>query len=339
MRAATCQETGEITVIDRPQPVPGPGELLVQVSACGICGTDVLKLYSPLVAKPVQLGHEIVGTVAGMGAGVASWRIGQRLALAHHAPCYACHYCRHGSFSMCATFKASNIRPGGFAEYIVAPAALVAQTALPLPDELPDDRAVFIEPLACCIRALKPVALLPGDTALVVGTGAIGLMFLALLRMQGLQSAALDMREDRLETARGWGAKLALNAADRASETQLRTLTNRRGVDLVVLTVANAATYAQALRMVRDGGSVLVFGAKPGDRPAEAELWEIYRRELTLFSSYSASPATLHAALVLLQRPDFALEQLVTYHVPLAQIAEGMALSRDQRALKVLVHP
>ena len=339
MRAATCQETGEITVVDRPQPVPGPGELLVRVCACGICGTDVLKLYSPLVAKPVQLGHEIVGTVAGMGAGVARWRIGQRLALAHHAPCYACHYCRHGSFSMCATFKASNIRPGGFAEYVVAPAALVAQTALPLPDELPDERAAFVEPLACCIRALKHVALLPDDTALVIGTGAIGLMFLALLRMQGVQSAALDIREDRLETARGWGATLALNAAGRASETQLRTLTNGRGVDLVVLTVANAATYAQALRMVRDGGSVLVFGAKPGDRPAEAELWEIYRRELTLFSSYSASPAELGAALVLLQRPDFALEQLVTYHVPLAQIAEGMALSRDQRALKVLVHP
>jgi L-iditol 2-dehydrogenase len=93
-----------MTLVDLPRPDAGPGELLVQVRACGVCGTDLLKLYDPAVAKPIQLGHEVVGVVAAVGAGVARWSVGQRLALAHHVPCFVCHYCRHGNYSMCAAF-------------------------------------------------------------------------------------------------------------------------------------------------------------------------------------------------------------------------------------------
>src|SRR4029078_8818484 len=210
-----------MTLVELPRPDAGPGELLVRVSACGVCGTDLLKLYNHAVAKPIQLGHEVVGQVAALGAGVVEWQSGQRLALAHLVPCYVCHYCRHGNYSMCAAFKASNIRPGGFSEYVLASVDHVAHTALALPDAMPDERAVFVEPLACCVRALKRVALLPGDTALVVGAGAIGLLFLALLRRYSIQLAALDLRPDRLEQAREWGAALALDAAAAAMPAQL----------------------------------------------------------------------------------------------------------------------
>jgi L-iditol 2-dehydrogenase len=328
-----------MTLVDLPRPDAGPGELLVHVRACGICGTDLLKLYNSAVAKPIQLGHEVVGVVAAAGVGVTGWSVGQRLALAHHVPCYVCHYCRHGNYSMCAAFKASNIRPGGFSEYVLAPAAHVAHTALALPDDIPDERAVFVEPLACCVRALKRVALLPGDTALVVGAGAIGLLFLALLRRQPIQLAALDLRPDRLEQARDWGAALALDAADAATSARLRAATGGRGVDLAVLTVATPATFAQALGMLRDGGTILIFGAKPGDPPAATELWELYRREISVISSYSPSPADLHESLELLCRLDFALERLVTHQLPLEQIDEGMRLARTQQAIKVLVRP
>lgn len=328
-----------MTIVDLPRPEAGTGELLVQVRACGVCGTDLLKLYSPTVAKPIQLGHEVVGVVAAAGAGVAGWEVGQRLALAHHVPCYVCHYCRHGSYSMCAAFKASNIRPSGFSEYVLAPAVHVAHTALALPDATPDERAVFVEPLACCLRALKRVALLPGDTALVVGAGAIGLLFLALLRSQPIQLAALDLRPDRLALAQDWGAALALDATDSATPPRLRSATGGRGVDLAVLTVANPATFAQALELVRDGGTILIFGAKPGDPPAVAELWELYRREISVISSYSPAPADLHESLALLRRPDFALERLVTHQLPLEQIDQGMRLARAQQAIKVLVRP
>jgi L-iditol 2-dehydrogenase len=339
MRSAICQETGHMTIAELPRPEPGPGEVLVRVSACGVCGTDLLKLYSPDIAKPVQLGHEVVGVIAAAGAGVSGWQVGQRLALAHHVPCYVCHYCRHGNYSMCAAFKASNIRPGGFSEYVLASAAHIAQTALPLPDDMPDERAVFVEPLACCVRALKRVALLPGDTALVVGAGAIGLLFLALLRGRSIQLAALDLRPDRLALACEWGAALALDAADAATPGRLRAATGERGADLVVLTVANPATFAQALGLLRDGGTILIFGAKPGDQPAATELWELYRREITVISSYSPAPADLHEALAQLRRPDVALERLVTHQLPLEQIDQAMRLARAQQAIKVLIRP
>ena len=328
-----------MTIVELPRPEVRPGELLVRVSACGVCGTDLLKLYSPAVAKPIQLGHEVVGVVAAAGQGVEGWQVGQRLALAHHVPCYVCHYCRHGNYSMCAAFKASNIRPGGFSEYVLAPAAHVAHTALALPEGMPDARAVFVEPLACCVRALKRVNLLPGDTALVVGAGAIGLLFLALLRSRPIQLAALDLRADRLALAQDWGAALALDAADRATPAWLRAATGGRGVDLAVLTVANAATFAQALGLVRDGGTILIFGAKPGDPPVAIELWELYRREIAVITSYSPAPADLHESLELLRRPDFTLERLVTHQLPLEQIDDGMRLARAQQALKVLVRP
>jgi L-iditol 2-dehydrogenase len=328
-----------MTLVDLPRPEVGPGELLVRVSACGVCGTDLLKLYNPSIAKPIQLGHEVVGVVAAAGAGIERWTVGQRLALAHHVPCYVCHYCRHSNYSMCAAFKASNIRPGGFSEYVLASAAHVAHTTLALPDAMPDERAVFVEPLACCVRALKRVVLLPGDIALVVGAGAIGLLFLALLRRHPIQLAALDLRHDRLAQAREWGATLALDAADAATPAQLHVATGGRGVDLAILTVANPATFAQALGLVRDGGTILIFGAKPGDPPATAELWELYRREITVISSYSPSPADLYESLELLRRPDFALERLVTHQLPLDQINAGMRLARAQQAIKVLVRP
>ena len=339
MRSAVCQETGHMTIVELPRPEAGPGELLVRVSACGVCGTDLLKLYSPAVAKPIQLGHEVVGVVAAVGAGVTGWEVGKRLALAHHVPCFVCHYCRHGNHSMCADFKASNIRPGGYSEYLLAPAAHVAHTALALPSDMPDERAVFVEPLACCVRALKRVALLPGDTALVVGAGAIGLLFLALLRSQPIQLAALDLRPDRLALARDWGAALALDAADDGTPARLRAVTGGRGVDLAVLTVANPATFAQALGLLRDGGTILIFGAKPGDPPAATELWELYRREISVISSYSPAPADLHESLELLRRPGFVLERLVTHQVSLEQIDDGMRLARAQQAIKVLVRP
>jgi L-iditol 2-dehydrogenase len=328
-----------MTIVELPLPEAGPGELQVRVSACGVCGTDLLKLYSPAVAKPIQLGHEVVGVVADIGPNVEGWRVGQRLALAHHVPCHVCHYCRHGNYSMCMAFKASNIRPGGFSEYVLAPAAHVAHTALALPDDMPDARAVFVEPLACCVRAIKRVRLLPGDTALVVGAGAIGLLFLALLRSRPIQLAALDLRTDRLELAQEWGAALALGPADGATPARLRAATGGRGVDLAILTVANVATFAQAIGLVRDGGTILIFGAKPGDPPAAIELWELYRREIAVITSYSPAPADLHESLELLRRPDFTLERLVTHQLPLEQIDDGMRLARAQQALKVLVQP
>lgn len=336
MKTLICAETNVVRLTDVEQPHAGAGELIVQVRGCGICGTDTLKVYSPDVAKPVQLGHEIVADV--VESRTPAFTIGERIVVAHHAPCYVCHYCRHGNYSMCAMFKASGIAPGGFSEYVRVPQMLVGQTVLRAPMDMSDERAVFTEPLACVVRALHRLpAILPGDTVAVVGSGSIGLLFVALLNQGPANIAALDLRADRLESAKAWGAALTVNPAQEDAVKAVQMSSEGRGADIVILTVASATTFKQALGMVRDGGTILIFGAKINGEPTPTDLWEIYRRELTVLSSYSATPPDLHEALNWLHL--MPLERMITHRLSLAEGQRGMDLSYRQEALKVVLQP
>jgi L-iditol 2-dehydrogenase len=302
----------------------GEGELLVQLSACGICGTDLMKVYDPTVSKPVQLGHEIAGVIAETRA--PKFRVGQRVAVAHHAPDYGSHYTRRGSATQDPVFKASNVSPGGFAEMIRIPAALVPHTVHAIPDGMPDLRAVFMEPLACCLRALERVSVQAGDTVLIVGVGAIGLLFVPLLRDLGASVVVSDVRLERMAMAKSWGAV----AGDARAQSE------GRGADVVILTVVNAATLELALNSVRDGGTIIPFGVKPDMKPA-VDMWQIYRREISLVTSYSATPEGLAQAMALLARPGFELEKTISHVLPLADAAQGFELLHQAKASKVIL--
>jgi hypothetical protein len=208
MKQLHCPAAGMLEVVETPLPVIGAGEVLVQMRYCGVCGTDLMKVYAPDVAKPVQLGHEVVGVVAAVGAGVERVVAGQRVAFAHHVPDYSSHFTRRGSAPMDALFKHTNIDPGGFAEYIRVPALHVQHVLLPVPDDLPDLRAVFMEPLACCLRALDRVAVIEGDAALIVGVGAVGLLFAPLLA----DRAGDNLCQRRARGAAGVGAAMGRGA-------------------------------------------------------------------------------------------------------------------------------
>jgi L-iditol 2-dehydrogenase len=194
MKQLVCPTSGVLEVIEVPIPAIGPGELLVRLDACGICGTDLMKVFSPGIAGPIRLGHELVATVVQVGDGVERFAAGQRIAAAHHIPDYSSHYSRRGSEPMDAMFKRSNIDPGGFAEYIRLSASHVAHTVLPVPATMPDLRAVFMEPLACCLRALDRVTILEGDSILIVGVGAAGLLFVPVLRDRSTTVLVSDVR-------------------------------------------------------------------------------------------------------------------------------------------------
>src|SRR5439155_4089309 len=156
-------------------------ELLVKVHGCGLCGSDIIKIVQQ-APPPVKLGHELTGTVVERGRDVTNFAVGQRVVVAHHVPCGTCHYCSHGNYSMCATFKASNIDPCGFAEYIRVPTEHVQHTTLPLPGTLSAEEGSFVEPLACCIRAVRRTPLLAGDSVVVIGLGSIGLLMLQAIK-------------------------------------------------------------------------------------------------------------------------------------------------------------
>src|SRR5947209_11113982 len=184
MLAVEYHANDDVRIVELPVPEVGPGELLVQLRACGLCASDVMEWYMKPRA-PLYPGHEPVGTIAAVGSGVEQFAIGQRVFIHHHVPCMVCHFCQRGSFSQCATFRATRLYPGGLAEYIRVPAPNVRLDVLPLPDALSIEAATLIEPLACCIRGINRACISAGNTVLVLGAGSNGLMLAQLAQRCG----------------------------------------------------------------------------------------------------------------------------------------------------------
>jgi L-iditol 2-dehydrogenase len=338
MKYLHCESQNHVSIQGMERPRPEIGEIIVRLVMCGICGTDTAKVFGDY-PKPQKLGHEVVGIVHEVGAGVSRFSVGQRVALAHHAPDAASHFARRGSETMDPVFKRSNIEPGGFAEFIRVPIVLVDNTLFAIPDHIPDGRAVFMEPMACCLRALDRIDLVPGDSCLVVGVGAVGLLFVPLLRDLGVTVVAVDMRRERLDIALQWGAATGgIPSTDDISElAKLHSV--GRGVDVVILTVVNEATVALALAAVRDGGSIVIFGGKPGAE-LTLPLWEMWLREINLVSSYSATPDGLHRALTILSGEGYVgLESLVSHQMPLDEAQAAFELVHQGKASKAVLKP
>ena len=330
----------DIRVESRSIPSITGEELLVKVHGCGLCGSDILKIVQK-VPPPVKLGHELTGTIVERGRNVRSFEVGQRVVVAHHVPCGTCHYCRHGNYSMCASFKGSNIDPCGFAEYIRVPAEHVKHTTLLLPDTLSDEEGSFVEPLACCVRAIRRTPLMPGDNVVVMGLGSIGLLMLQAIKALGggiensVHVYGVDLLSERLEMACALGADAAFLAP--ATEQGLRPLlaevTEQRGADAVIITTAGVRPFLQAVASVRKGGMVNIFAAHDGVAPLNLEM--IYQQELSISSTYSSSPEELRIALDLLTQHKVRVNRLISHRLPLTRFTEGVALMRERAALKV----
>lgn len=335
MRAAVLRGTGRLAVEGWPRPEAGEGELLVRLRGCGLCGSDIAKILAAPGPSPLVLGHEVVGDVLEAGPG-APFPAGTRVVSAHHVPCGSCHYCRRGSASMCPDFKRSNLDPGGFAEYVRVPAANVRHATFALPPGLADEAASFTEPLACCLRAVKRARVAEGDTAMVIGLGSIGLLFVQLLARAGAVAIGADVLAARTALARRLGAAAA--GAVAAAAAAAREASEGRGADLVVVTGGGAPVLAAAAAAVRDGGTVHIFAGGEGETLPVA-LDTLYRRELTITATYSSSPAELREAFALIAGGGVRTEDLVTHRLPLARLAEGVDLMRRREALKVYVTP
>jgi L-iditol 2-dehydrogenase len=336
MNYLLCQTQDQIALQQMPVPEPGAGEIVVRMTMCGVCGTDALKIYGGY-PKPQKLGHEVVGVVHAVGAGVQAFRVGQRVGLAHHVPDYSSHYAQRGSETMDPQFKKSNIDPGGFAEFIRVPAMHVANTVVPIPDHVADTRAVFMEPLACCLRAMDRTPLREGDSALIVGVGAIGMLFVPLLRDKAVTALAADVRDERIALARDWGAAGGGVSGRDDLPALCKAHSAGRGVDAVILTVVNDATVRLALDCVRDGGTLMLFGGKPGAQ-LSLQYWDAFLREINFVTSYSATPDGLRRAMAVLAQPGYAeLESLISHRVPLTDAASGFEAVHQGRASKVVV--
>jgi L-iditol 2-dehydrogenase len=334
MKAAVYRGPGDLRVEDVAVPEIGPGELLVRVAACGVCGTDLKKIEKGLLSPPRIFGHEIAGRVAGVGAGVSAFREGDAVVVHHHIPCRACYYCSVGAYAQCETYKKNGTTAGfepsggGFAEYVRALPWIVAGGTIHVPDGVRPEEAAFVEPVNTCLKAVRKAGVGPGQTAFVVGQGPIGSMLMQLCRWAGAQVVVSDRFADRLALARTLGAAVALDAASDVV-AEVRALTSGRGADVTFLAAVGQSAFQQGVDATRAGGRIVPFAATSAGERVEVDLGTLSASEKDLVTSYSASVDVQDLAAQLVFTREVRVAELVTHRFPLDQAPQAVALASN----------
>jgi L-iditol 2-dehydrogenase len=315
------------------------GDVLLRVKACGVCFSDVHKIRFQPLEKPAILGHEIAGEVVQIGNGVGKFKVGDRVVVAHHVPCLLCHYCRHGNISMCSQFKKTNLDPGGFAEFVRVPAVHVANVAFPIPNGLTENEASFMEPLGCCVRALRRAGIKQSDVVVLLGLGSIGLLLLQLIRNAGAECIGLDLDQGRRDVAKRFGLSAAFVGRELEFEQYLAKATQDRGADILLLTAGTPTIVSTGLGWLRNGGTCMIFASLHPDSKVAVDWNQLYYRELNLISSYSAAPADLEDALELLGKGVVRVADLTHNTFPLEQFSDAVNAIESRKILKAIITP
>lgn len=336
MKVASFHDINDIRYEDVDTPSIKERELLIKVKVCGLCGTDVSKIREKTVATPVVLGHEVAGDIAEIGDGVEGFEVGERVVFSHHAPCFTCRYCRHGSYSQCETFKKRHISPGGFAEYVKVLPRGVENSTFKIPDNLSYEQASFTEPVACCLRAIERCNIQRGDTVMIVGAGSVGLLHLQLALLSGASRAVVsDLVDFRLNSALKLGADAVVNP-EKDSVEKIRREVN--GVDLVIVAVGNIRALEQSLNFVSKGGKVMFFAECPHDSVLRLDPNLIYHSEVTLLGSYSSTPIEQRVALELIEKGKIKVKELITHRIKLDKLSEAVTLAMEAgNSLKIII--
>ncbi len=339
MRAAVYYSNQDVRIEERPIPKTGDDELLIRIESSGICGSDVMEWYR-LAKAPLVLGHEIAGIVAKAGKNVKRFREGDRVTAAHHVPCNACRYCLAGQYSLCDTLRTTNFDPGGFCEYVRVPAINVDRGTFVIPDEISFDEGTFIEPLACVLRGLGVARFRPGASALVLGSGISGLLFIKALAALGAGTiVSTDIDNFRLAAAKRFGADAALPAKNAAPQ-KLASLNDGRLFDLVVTCAGTESVVEQAFRSVDRGGTVLLFAPHAPGTTVPFPLAEVWRDQISIVATYAAPPVDTARAIELLRARRVEVNDMITHRLPLEETARGFHLVADGRkSIKVIVRP
>ena len=340
MLACLINRKGEAEVTDVPVPRLNPGEVLIKLGAAGICGTDIEKSHGAYGPGGI-LGHEVSGTIASVGREVTDLRESDRVIAHHHVPCYNCHYCLHGDYTMCDLFRKTNFDPCGLAEYFRVPETNVKRGGvIHLPPDASFEEGAMIEPTACCVRALNKAEVKQGDRVLVLGLGPTGLTQIQLLRKMGASIViGADILPRRLEMARKFGATEAVESStQRISECV--TKATGEGVDLSIVSTGNPRAIRPALSSVRRGGKLLLFGAPPQSSTIDLDVGDLFRRQVSIVTSYSCVESDIHLALGFLSRGEIDLLSMVTDRFALPDAQKALEHARASRAtVKTVVTP
>jgi len=328
MLAGVLRGQQDLRVEQVPVPVAGPGELVLQVGVALTCGTD-LKVYrrgyhAKMLTQDGLFGHEVAGTVVAVGEGVEKFAVGDRVVPLNSAPCDECFFCLNGQQNLCDDLLFNN---GAYAEFLHVPARIVAKNTLRIPETMSFECAALTEPLACVMRGLEESNAHAGQTAIVLGAGPIGLLFIHAAALQGLHVIAVVKRIDQVATAKKFGAEHVIRISDVSDPiAAARALTpSGRGADVVFEAVATPETWQWAVQMARKGGLINLFGGPPAGTSVAFDTNLLHYSDLTLKASFHHTPASVRSAFAMLQSGKFQCDAFLTGTASLEDLPQVFA--------------
>jgi len=346
MLAARFYQPGDVRVEDVPDPEPGPGDVVIRVRSCALCGTDrkVAVHGHHRLRPPRVLGHEIAGEVVSAGARVTTWAAGDRVQVIADFPCGACRECERGHLTVCRAREAmSQHYDGGFAEFMLVPAKVIAAGGMnPIPDGTGFAEASLAEPLACVLSAQELAGVRDGDEVLIIGDGPAGCLHARLARARGASRVILAGRNParlaRVAELIELDAAICVQHGDLAG--QVAGVTDGRGADVVIAAVGSAAVHEQAVTCAAPRGRVSLYGGLPqGTPPPVIDTNYVHYQELTVSGTSGASPAHNTRALALIAAGAVPVADLITHRFPVTQFASAMAAIASGEAIKVTIEP
>jgi L-iditol 2-dehydrogenase len=348
MRAVVYHGVNDLRLETVPVPLIGPGELLVRIATCGVCGTDLKKIHLGSHSAPRIFGHEMAGTIVAAGEGVTRFTVGERVMVYHHIPCGHCYYCRKQTFAQCSTYKkvgaTAGFEPsgGGFSEYIRVMDWIVRMGGVVrIPDGVPFEQAAFIEPVNTVLKAVKLLHLAADETVLVIGQGPIGIMLAALSRRTEARVLTSDLYPERHAIAAKFGLHEPIHAGSENVIERVMAATEGRGADAVLLAVGGSALIPTAMAAVRPGGKVMLF-AQTQHETASFDPGAVCMDEKTLLGSYSASTAIQPEVEELVlggSRDGFDLTQLISHRFSLEEAVQAIEVASNPKAdsMKIMI--
>lgn len=346
MKIARYYNNEKVVEDETPKPEIGPGEFLVKVKKSGICGSDILEYYrlakmKKLGVDSLVLGHEIVGEIVEMGKGVKDLKIGDRVFVSHHVPCFECHYCQLGHHTACHLLHNTNYDPGGFAEYLRVPNINVEKNGVyVLEDDVSYEEGVFIEPLGCVCRAQRLARIKKEYTILILGSGVSGLLHLMLAKAKGVEKIiTTDISEFRLNMAKKFGATRVIKATEDVP-TEIKKLNDGRSPDCIIVCTGALSAAKQAIECAGPGCTIIFFAVpKPGVN-LEIPINDYWRNEVTIMTSYGAAPQDLDEAYIWIKSKKFNVVDLISHRFPLDKVGQAFkVVCEADESMKVILEP
>jgi L-iditol 2-dehydrogenase len=347
MRAAVYRGQDDVRIEELPVPAIGPGEILLQVHACGVCHTDLKKIEYGLLAPPRVFGHETAGVVAAVGEGVTKYSPGDRVIAFHHIPCGSCFYCERKLYAQCPVYKKVGITAGfepaggGYAQYARVMPWIVERGVERIPEGVSFEQASFVEPVNTCHKAIVQSGVVRGDLALVLGQGPIGLLFTMLLKRLGVATITTDLSPARRERSLRYGALESLDPRKESLSAAAQARTEGRGADVVFVAASAPGIVEQAIRATRPGARIVLFAQTSDKERIDCSGADICKDERVLLGVYSADVDLQPESARIVLQGEIPVAELVTHTFPLARITEGiqMATHPGPESLKIVILP